>query len=87
MVEGILYSCLKKQRYTKNVIDYLINRKKDKENNAKNKVSEFVFAMIEENLKKEINRNYQAKIDSLTSTLENKINSIIELKKIRRQSS
>ena len=41
--------------------------------------------MIEENLKKEINRNYYAKIYHLTTTLELKTNIVINQKKLEDQ--
>ena len=41
--------------------------------------------MIEENLKKEINRNYNAKIYRLTTTLELKTNIVINQKKLEDQ--
>ena len=82
IVYYILYKCLKIGFYTKNRISYMLNRVTYKEKNATNEVSELVFTMIAENLKKEINRNHHAKIDSLTTTLENKTNSIIMKKKL-----
>ena len=43
-----------------------------------NEVSEFFFAMIAEDLKKEIDRNNYAKIDRLTTVLEKNIKSFIK---------
>ena len=76
IVHGIINGCLKIGGYTNNAAGYE-GSMKTKEKNS-NEVSEFSFAMIAEDLKKEIDRNNYAKIDRLTTVLEKNIKSFIK---------
>ena len=76
IVKEILYSCLKIGGYTKNSAGNDGSRKTNEKNSSE--VSQFSFAMIAEDLKKEIDRYYNAKIDRLFTELEREINSFIK---------
>ena len=78
IVNEILFDCLNIECCIENDSVNDMKRKTNKENTSKNEVSDFVFTMIEENLKKIIDRNYHALIDCLTSELEYETNSVIK---------
>ena len=76
ILHEIINGCLKIGGYIKNAAGYDGSWRTNEKNS--NKVSEFSFAMIAEDLKKEIDRYYHAKIDRLTTVLERNINSFVK---------